>query len=91
MSDTFVTPWTVVCQASLSMGFHRQENWSGLPFPSSGDLPDPGVETGPPALQADSLPTEPPVSFTVPAQKLQYKVFASIAHIHTLRTGGDRP
>ena len=42
------------------MGFSRQEYWSGLPFPSAGDLPDPGIEPGSPALQADSLPTEPP-------------------------------
>ena len=41
------------------MGFSRQEHWSGLPFPSSGDLPDPGIEPGSPALQADSLPSEP--------------------------------
>ena len=40
----FVTPWTVACQASLSMGFSRQEHWSGLPFPSQGDLPDPGIK-----------------------------------------------
>ena len=58
------------------MGFPSQEYWGGLLFPSPGDLPDPGMETGPPALQADSLPTEPPVSFTVLAQKLKYKVFA---------------
>ena len=41
---TFVTPWAVACQASLSMGFSRQEYWSGLPFPSPGDLPNPGTE-----------------------------------------------
>ena len=46
----FVTPWTVAHQAPLSMGFSRQEYWSGLPFPSPGDLPDPGIETGSPAL-----------------------------------------
>ena len=50
--------WTVTCQAPLSMGFSMQEYWSGLPFPSPGDLPDPGIEPGSPALQADSLPTE---------------------------------
>ena len=54
---TLETPWTVACQAPLSMGFSRQEYWSGLPFPSPGDLPDPGIEPGSPALQADSLPT----------------------------------
>ena len=47
-------------QASLSMEFSRQEYWSGLPFPSPGDLPDPGIESGSPALQADSLLFEPP-------------------------------
>ena len=59
MSDSFVIPWTVAPQAPLSMGFPRQEYWSGLPFPSPGDLPDPGIEPGSPALQADSLPSEP--------------------------------
>ena len=47
-------------QAPLSMGFFRPEYWSGLPFPSSGDLPNPGIEPGSPALQADSLQSEPP-------------------------------
>jgi len=46
-------PWTVACQAPLSMEFSRQEYWSGLPFPSSGDLPDPRIEPESPALQAD--------------------------------------
>ena len=55
---TLLTPWTVACQAPLSMGFFRQEYWSGLPFPSPGDLPNPGIEPRSPALQADSLPTE---------------------------------
>ena len=55
-----VTPWTVTCQAPLSIGFSRQEYWSGLPFPSPGDLPDPGIDPRSPALQADSLPSEPP-------------------------------
>jgi len=45
---------------SSSVGFSRQEYWSGLPFPSPGDLPDPGIESRSPALQADSLPSEPP-------------------------------
>ena len=51
----FVTPWTVAYQAPLSMGFSRQEYWSGLPFPSPGDLPNPGIEPRSPALQADAL------------------------------------
>ena len=54
----FTTLWTVACQAPLSMGFPRQEYWSGLPFPSSGDLPDQGIEPGSPALQVDSLLSE---------------------------------
>ena len=60
VSNSLVTPWTLAHQASLSMGFPREEYWSGLSFPSPGDLPDPGVKlTSPPALQADSLPSEP--------------------------------
>ena len=58
----FVIPWTVVYQVSLSMGFSRQEYWSGLPFPSPVDLPDPGIEPRSPALQAVTLPSEPPLS-----------------------------
>ena len=58
LCPTLVTPWTVACQAPLSMGFSRQEYWSRLPFPSPGDLPNPGIEPGSPALQADSLPNE---------------------------------
>ena len=56
----FAIPWTVVYQASLSMGFSRQEYWSGLPFPSPGDLPDPEIEPRSSALQADALPSETP-------------------------------
>ena len=52
----FVTPWTVAYQAPPSVGFSRQEHWSGLPFPSPGDLPDPGIEPRSPALRADALP-----------------------------------
>ena len=55
---TLATPWTVAHQAPLSMGFSRQKYWSGLPFPSPGDLPDLGIEPRSPALQADSLSTE---------------------------------
>ena len=54
------TQWTVAHEAPLSMGLFRQEYWSGLPYPSPGDLPDPGIEPGSPALQADSLRSEPP-------------------------------
>ena len=56
----FATPWTVAYQASPSMGFSRQEYWSGLPLPSPGDLPNPGIEPGFPALEADALTSEPP-------------------------------
>ena len=52
----FATPWTIAYQAPPSMGFSRQEYWSGLPFPSPGDLPDPGINPGSPTLQADVLP-----------------------------------
>ena len=60
MFDSRVTPWTVALQAPLSMGFSRQEFWSGLPFPSPGGLPDPGIQPRSSAFQADSLPSEPP-------------------------------
>ena len=56
----FATPWTVAHQAPLPMEFSMQEYWSGLPFPSPGDLPNPGMEPRPPALQADALLSEPP-------------------------------
>ena len=56
----FVTPWTVAHQAPPSMGFSTQEYWSELPFPSPGDLPDPGIEPRFPTLQADALTSEPP-------------------------------
>ena len=55
---TLVTPWTVSCQAPPSTGLSRQEDWSGLPFPSSRDLPKPRIKPGSPALRADSLPPE---------------------------------
>ena len=54
----FATPWTVAYQAPQSVGFSRQEYWSQLPFPSPGDLPDPGIEPRSPTLQADPLPSE---------------------------------
>ena len=61
----FEIPWTVAYQAPLFMEFSRQEYWSGLPFPSPGDLPNPGTEPGSPALQANSLPFEPPGKHTL--------------------------
>ena len=65
MSDSFATPWTVAHQAHLSMGFPRQEYWSGLPFPSPGDLPDPQIEPESPTLAGGSFNTEPPVFVVV--------------------------
>ena len=56
----FAIPWTIAYQAPPSMGFSRQEYWSGLPFPFPGYFPDPGIEPRSPALQADALPSEPP-------------------------------
>ena len=56
----FATPWTVAYHALLSVGFSREEYWSGWPFPSPEDLPNPGIEPGCPALQAELLPSEPP-------------------------------
>ena len=56
----FVTPWTVAHQVPLSMEFDRQEHWSGLPFPSPEDIPNPGMKPWSPALETDSLLSEPP-------------------------------
>ena len=56
----FATPWTIAYQAPRSMEFSRQQYWSGLPFPSPRDLPNPGIEPQSPMLQADTLPSEPP-------------------------------
>ena len=71
----FVTPWTLAHQAPLSMEFSRQEHWSGLPFPSPRDLPNPGMEPGSPALQADSLPAE------LPREAQRHLYTAQIRHI----------
>ena len=60
MSDSFVTPWTVAHQAPLSIGFSRQGYWSGLPFSSPGDLPDPGIESISPALAGGFVTAKPP-------------------------------
>ena len=63
----FATPWTIAHQASPSMGFSRQEYWSGLPFPSPRDLPHPGIEPRSPTLLADALTSEPPGKKEFPA------------------------
>ena len=72
VSDSFVTPWTVAPQAPLSMGFSRQEYWSGLLFPPPGDLPNPGIDPRSPALLADSLSSEPP------GKSLNHSQFTSV-------------
>ena len=81
----FETPWTVAHQAPLSMGFSRQEYWGGLPFPSPGDLPDPGIEPRSPALKADALTSEPPGKPWVTAQSLSGSDWActQIAYINS--------
>ena len=68
----FATLWTVAYQAPPSMKFSRQEFWSGLPFPSPGDLPDPEIEPRPPPLEADTLTSEPPGK---PNQVILYNLF----------------
>ena len=68
LCPTFATPWTVDYEAPPSMQFSRQEYWSGLPFPSAGDLPDPGIKPGSPTLQTDALPSEPPGKQPCPQQ-----------------------
>ena len=60
MSDSFETPWTVALQALLSVEFPKQESWGGLSFPSSGDLPDPGIKLTSPALAGKFFAAEPP-------------------------------
>ena len=80
-----VTPWTVACQAPLSMGFSRQECWSGLLFPSPGDCPDPGIEPGSPALQVDSYhwaPCEAPLGLDNYNSLLQIRTGAQRSLLH---------
>ena len=71
----FVIPWTTASQAPPSMWFSRQEYWSGLPFPSPGDLPNSGIEPGSPALQADALPSKP-----LGKPKIQYTTILNCRH-----------
>ena len=73
LCPTLVTPCTVACQAPLSVGFSRQEYWSGLPFPSPGDLPYPGIEPGSPTVQADALPSEPRPQFNSWVGKIPWR------------------
>ena len=81
----FVTPWTVAYQAPPSIGFSRQEYWSGLPFPSPGDLPNPGIEPGSSVLQADALWSEPPGK---PQDILSKHYIRRIIKILGIRGGG---
>ena len=77
----FGTPWTVAYQAPPSMEFSRQEYWSGLPFPSPGDLPDPGIKPQSPTLQPDDMPSEPPVGspeFVKIAQRVPFTQFPQL-------------
>ena len=74
----FVTPWTVACQSS-PVEFSGQEYWRGLPFPSPGALPDPGIKPKSPTLRADSLQSEPP------GKPLSFKIFQLFVMIHTVR------
>ena len=79
VSDSFGTPWTVACPAPLSMGFSRQEHWSGLPFPSPGNLPVPWTEPMTPALQTDSLPLSHLGRLPLYLKWITNKVFLCIA------------
>ena len=75
VTQSYPTPWTVAHQTPLSMGFSRQEYWSGLPFPSPGDFPDPRIEPSSPTLQEDSLPSEPPgktINFKILKRRKMY-------------------
>ena len=73
----FATPWTEAYQAPQAMEFSRQEYWSGLPYPSPGDLPNPGIEPGSPTLQADALPSKPPGKYSPKTYPLS-PVFSNI-------------
>ena len=75
----FATPWTVDHQVPLSSGFSRQEYWSGLPFPSPGDLPDPWIKPSSPALQADSLLSESPGKLQKISSVLVHSVMSNSA------------
>ena len=79
------TRWTVARPTPLSMGFSRQEYWRRLPFPSPGDLPDPGIQPGPPTLQADSSLYEPPGKpVGVWGQGLWIKVKRALLKLHCM-------
>ena len=83
MSDSFATPWTVVCQGPVSMGFPRQEYWSGLPFLSPGGFPDPGIEPLSPALAGGFFTTEPQGKPNIPSwnNKTAVKFLSSLFNV----------
>ena len=80
---TPMTPWTVAYQDALSMGFSRQEYWSGLQFLPPGDLPNPGIEPRSPALPAVSLPFQPPGKLIFPNKKQQREISSGSATLET--------
>ena len=82
----FATPWVVVCQAPLSMEFSKQEYWSGELFPFPGDLPNPGTEPRSPALQVDSLPSEPPGKPRNWHTYTQFSSVLSLSHVRLFAT-----
>ena len=87
MSDSFVIPWTVASQVTLSMGFPRQEYWSGLPFPSLRELPNPGIEPASPALAGGFFTNEPPgkpSTNLLPFVKMIYKLLSLITPLGLL-------
>ena len=83
---TLATPWTAAHQAPLSMGFSRQEHWKGRPFPSPGDLPNPGIEPRSPTLQAGSLPAEPQGHGANIDKPLQQNVYTEANRSHWSHT-----
>ena len=77
----FATLWSVAYQVPPSMGFSRQEYWSGVPLPSPGDVPDPGIEPGSPALRAGALPSEPPGNVRILLLYLLTCLWKSFVHL----------
>ena len=82
----FATPWTATCQGPLSMELSKQEYWSGLSFPSPGDLPDPGIEPESPVLQADALPSEPFRTVILSYNPQRFKLFHTYNGIYILHS-----
>ena len=78
VKSKYTTPLTIACQAPLFIEFSRPEYWSGSPAPSPGDLPDPGIEPRSPALQADSLPSEPPGKITAPFKNITENFYIEV-------------